>query len=167
MAYFAPHGFEDDPDKVGFCLGCGLNETEHHRIYGKEWDAIQKAAPQADSPDASFTGLSGNNQPDGAAPSVIREARVMREELAEAIQAGIDNQQLFLAEQKNVLRLVAVLSPFVAWLDHIEATGSRRLEDHEAPAFSGIPNMGQLRKARSACADGAAPYNGEIGKGIT
>jgi hypothetical protein len=40
MAYMAPHGFEDDPDKVGFCLGCGLVETRHDEIYGKEWEQM-------------------------------------------------------------------------------------------------------------------------------
>ena len=146
MAYFAPHEFEDDPDKAGFCLGCGLIETEHDRIYGKEWDAIQKAAPQSASPVASLDGRIGSELAAGAAPSVIREAREMREQLAEAIQDGIDSRRLFLEEQKNVLRLLEVLRPFVQWLDHIEATGSRRLGDHETPPLSGVPSMGQLRK---------------------
>jgi len=47
-------------------------------------------------------------------------------------------------------RLRKVLEPFVAWLDHICATGSRRLADAEWPPISGSPNMGKLREAKAA-----------------
>ena len=50
----------------------------------------------------------------------------------------------------KVANLRDALEPFASWRDHIEAIGSRPLRDGEDPPIYGAPNMGALRRARTA-----------------
>jgi hypothetical protein len=51
--------------------------------------------------------------------------------------------------------------PFVLWLNHVAAIGSRRLEDNENPPIYGSPDMRDLRQARAAIAQIDAAIKGE------
>lgn len=49
------------------------------------------------------------------------------------------------ADAKVIAALREAAKPFVDWLHHINATGSRRLADNEYPEVSGWPKMRELR----------------------
>ena len=51
------------------------------------------------------------------------------------------------AKDRRIAELELALRPMKIWNDHINATGSRRLGDHEFPTIYGAPNMGALRRA--------------------
>lgn len=73
------------------------------------------------------------------------EAR-FREMAQEEVKA-----ELAALREKNA-ELAAALEPFVEWLNHLEAIGSRRLENDEAADIFGGPRMGILRRTRALLA---------------
>jgi hypothetical protein len=98
----------------------------------------------------------------------MRRAEIMNGELqarAEAAEAKL-KEALSVIEERNgqldkadtapeaaetkLAKAREALKPFKEWRDHIEATSSRRLADNEFAEVSGMPRMGDLRRARAA-----------------
>jgi hypothetical protein len=68
------------------------------------------------------------------------------DELHDEAAAAIEARDAMLRE------CVEAMVPVLEWLNHINATGSRRLSDTEYPEVSGMPIMGTLRDIRTTLA---------------
>jgi hypothetical protein len=70
-------------------------------------------------------------------------------DLADALAAA-DRREMEAAAREAGLR--EALHPIVGWIDHVDATSSRRLLDSEWPPPAGEPPIGELRACRKALA---------------